>query len=185
MTHSCKGIPWHKRCDNLECSRKHQIKGIGYIVKIHLRLNGFTILIEFQHLQLFSARKGNYREKLKPKCIFVSPCCRVCHDSDWSTVALARKLSSLTLSLCLPLMRLCQIYFLLWCILLNRLRKGINILISTPGRLVDHIKSTKNIHFRQIRWLILDEADRWAFWEAWEVKGKGCCWVFTETSGAL
>ncbi|XP_049751099.1 LOW QUALITY PROTEIN: probable ATP-dependent RNA helicase DDX31 [Elephas maximus indicus] len=41
-----------------------------------------------------------------------------------------------------------------------RLRKGINILISTPGRLVDHIRSTKNIHFSRIRWLILDEADR-------------------------
>ncbi|XP_047624738.1 probable ATP-dependent RNA helicase DDX31 isoform X7 [Phacochoerus africanus] len=41
-----------------------------------------------------------------------------------------------------------------------RLRKGINILISTPGRLVDHIKSTKNMHFCRIRWLILDEADR-------------------------
>lgn len=41
-----------------------------------------------------------------------------------------------------------------------RLRKGINILISTPGRLVDHIKSTKNIHFSRIRWLVLDEADR-------------------------
>lgn len=45
---------------------------------------------------------------------------------------------------------------------LNRLRKGINILISTPGRLVDHIKSTKNIHFNQVRWLVVDEADRWA-----------------------
>ncbi|XP_051022926.1 probable ATP-dependent RNA helicase DDX31 isoform X1 [Acomys russatus] len=41
-----------------------------------------------------------------------------------------------------------------------RLRKGINILISTPGRLVDHIKSTKNIHFNRIRWLVMDEADR-------------------------
>lgn len=41
-----------------------------------------------------------------------------------------------------------------------RLRKGINILISTPGRLVDHIKSTKNIHFNRIRWLVVDEADR-------------------------
>ncbi|XP_069330877.1 ATP-dependent DNA helicase DDX31 [Eulemur rufifrons] len=41
-----------------------------------------------------------------------------------------------------------------------RLRKGINILISTPGRLVDHIKSTKNIHFSRIRWLVFDEADR-------------------------
>ncbi|XP_006835058.1 PREDICTED: probable ATP-dependent RNA helicase DDX31 [Chrysochloris asiatica] len=41
-----------------------------------------------------------------------------------------------------------------------RLRKGINILISTPGRLVDHIQSTKNIHFSRLQWLILDEADR-------------------------
>uniref|UniRef100_A0A8C8SN83 ATP-dependent RNA helicase n=1 Tax=Pelusios castaneus TaxID=367368 RepID=A0A8C8SN83_9SAUR len=41
-----------------------------------------------------------------------------------------------------------------------RLRKGINILISTPGRLVDHIKSTKCIHFHHIQWLIMDEADR-------------------------
>ncbi|XP_073909032.1 ATP-dependent DNA helicase DDX31 isoform X3 [Castor canadensis] len=41
-----------------------------------------------------------------------------------------------------------------------RLRKGINILISTPGRLVDHIKSTKNIRFSRIQWLVLDEADR-------------------------
>ncbi|XP_056397163.1 probable ATP-dependent RNA helicase DDX31 isoform X2 [Hyla sarda] len=41
-----------------------------------------------------------------------------------------------------------------------RLRKGINILISTPGRLVDHIRSTECIHFTRIRWLIVDEADR-------------------------
>ncbi|KAM4695736.1 ATP-dependent DNA helicase DDX31 [Rhinophrynus dorsalis] len=41
-----------------------------------------------------------------------------------------------------------------------RLRKGINILISTPGRLLDHIKSTKSIHFTRVRWLIVDEADR-------------------------
>ncbi|NXC13576.1 DDX31 helicase, partial [Corythaeola cristata] len=42
----------------------------------------------------------------------------------------------------------------------SRLRKGINILISTPGRLVDHIKSTECIHFRRTQWLIIDEADR-------------------------
>ncbi|KAJ7308011.1 hypothetical protein JRQ81_008511 [Phrynocephalus forsythii] len=41
-----------------------------------------------------------------------------------------------------------------------RLRKGINILIATPGRLVDHINSTQCLHFRRIRWLVLDEADR-------------------------
>ncbi|XP_078082501.1 ATP-dependent DNA helicase DDX31 [Mustelus asterias] len=41
-----------------------------------------------------------------------------------------------------------------------RLRKGINILISTPGRLVDHIKNTKNICFSRVQWLVVDEADR-------------------------
>lgn len=42
-----------------------------------------------------------------------------------------------------------------------RLRKGINILITTPGRLVDHIKNTLSIAFSAVRWLILDEADRY------------------------
>uniref|UniRef100_A0A8C4DMI8 ATP-dependent RNA helicase n=1 Tax=Dicentrarchus labrax TaxID=13489 RepID=A0A8C4DMI8_DICLA len=41
-----------------------------------------------------------------------------------------------------------------------RLRKGINILVSTPGRLVDHIRNTLSIAFSGVRWLILDEADR-------------------------
>ncbi|MGH0156800.1 UNVERIFIED_CONTAM: hypothetical protein FKN15_032473 [Acipenser sinensis] len=41
-----------------------------------------------------------------------------------------------------------------------RLRKGINILITTPGRLVDHINNTKSISFSCVGWLILDEADR-------------------------
>ncbi|XP_058231086.1 probable ATP-dependent RNA helicase DDX31 [Hemibagrus wyckioides] len=41
-----------------------------------------------------------------------------------------------------------------------RLRKGINVLISTPGRLVDHIKNTLSIAFSAVRWLVLDEADR-------------------------
>ncbi|XP_061672152.1 probable ATP-dependent RNA helicase DDX31 isoform X3 [Syngnathoides biaculeatus] len=41
-----------------------------------------------------------------------------------------------------------------------RLRKGINVLVSTPGRLVDHIKHTLSIAFGAVRWLVLDEADR-------------------------
>ncbi|XP_062418653.1 probable ATP-dependent RNA helicase DDX31 [Pungitius pungitius] len=41
-----------------------------------------------------------------------------------------------------------------------RLRKGINILVSTPGRLVDHIQNTLSVGFSRVRWLILDEADR-------------------------
>ncbi|KAG7480430.1 hypothetical protein MATL_G00056010 [Megalops atlanticus] len=41
-----------------------------------------------------------------------------------------------------------------------RLRKGINILISTPGRLVDHIKNTLSVVLSGVRCLVLDEADR-------------------------
>ena len=42
----------------------------------------------------------------------------------------------------------------------NRLRRGVNILISTPGRLVDHIKTTERLLLRNVRHYVLDEADR-------------------------
>lgn len=41
-----------------------------------------------------------------------------------------------------------------------RLRKGINILVATPGRLVDHLENTKVLDVSQVRWLVLDEGDR-------------------------
>ncbi|KAL0113247.1 hypothetical protein PUN28_012416 [Cardiocondyla obscurior] len=41
-----------------------------------------------------------------------------------------------------------------------RLRKGCNILISTPGRLLDHIKHTKALKLNNVKYFVLDEADR-------------------------
>ena len=41
-----------------------------------------------------------------------------------------------------------------------RLRKGITILISTPGRLLDHLRSTQALNLRKLRWIVVDEADR-------------------------
>lgn len=41
-----------------------------------------------------------------------------------------------------------------------RLRKGINILVATPGRLVDHIENTQSLDLSRVRYLILDEGDR-------------------------
>lgn len=41
-----------------------------------------------------------------------------------------------------------------------RMRKGITILIGTPGRLLDHAQNTKSISFKSLQWLIIDEADR-------------------------
>lgn len=41
-----------------------------------------------------------------------------------------------------------------------RLRKGVVVLVATPGRLLDHLKSTESFNLKQLRWVILDEADR-------------------------
>ena len=38
-----------------------------------------------------------------------------------------------------------------------RLRKGINILIATPGRLIDHIRLTETLSLKKVSWLVLDE----------------------------
>ncbi|XP_012942471.1 probable ATP-dependent RNA helicase DDX31 [Aplysia californica] len=42
----------------------------------------------------------------------------------------------------------------------SRLRKGVNILVSTPGRLLDHINATSVLSLRRVQWLVIDEADR-------------------------
>ncbi|CAG8961575.1 hypothetical protein HYFRA_00006109 [Hymenoscyphus fraxineus] len=41
-----------------------------------------------------------------------------------------------------------------------RLRKGVNILVATPGRLADHLDNTEVLRVNQVRWLVLDEGDR-------------------------
>lgn len=41
-----------------------------------------------------------------------------------------------------------------------RIRKGINVLVATPGRLLDHIEKTRSLELKNLRWIILDEADR-------------------------
>ncbi|CAD6504732.1 BgTH12-07968 [Blumeria graminis f. sp. triticale] len=41
-----------------------------------------------------------------------------------------------------------------------RLRKGVNILIATPGRLADHLDNTEVLKVETVRWVVLDEGDR-------------------------
>ncbi|KAJ5279289.1 hypothetical protein N7478_004661 [Penicillium angulare] len=41
-----------------------------------------------------------------------------------------------------------------------RLRKGLNILVATPGRLADHLDNTEVLNVSNVRWLVLDEGDR-------------------------
>ncbi|XP_024516732.1 ATP-dependent RNA helicase HAS1 [Selaginella moellendorffii] len=40
------------------------------------------------------------------------------------------------------------------------LKKGVNLLVSTPGRLLDHLQNTKGFLFKNLQCLVIDEADR-------------------------
>ncbi|XP_042858149.1 ATP-dependent RNA helicase DDX18-like [Penaeus japonicus] len=41
-----------------------------------------------------------------------------------------------------------------------KLCRGVNIIVATPGRLLDHLRNTANFTFNNLACLILDEADR-------------------------
>lgn len=42
----------------------------------------------------------------------------------------------------------------------EKLMKGVNLLIATPGRLLDHLQNTEGFIFRNLKALVIDEADR-------------------------
>ncbi|KAF2267752.1 ATP-dependent RNA helicase HAS1 [Lojkania enalia] len=42
----------------------------------------------------------------------------------------------------------------------EKLAKGVNLLIATPGRLLDHLHNTQGFIFKNLKSLIIDEADR-------------------------
>ncbi|CAM6129163.1 unnamed protein product [Calypogeia fissa] len=42
----------------------------------------------------------------------------------------------------------------------ERLGKGVNLVVATPGRLLDHLQNTKGFVFKNLQCLVIDEADR-------------------------
>ncbi|XP_027330838.1 DEAD-box ATP-dependent RNA helicase 27-like [Abrus precatorius] len=42
----------------------------------------------------------------------------------------------------------------------ERIAKGINLLVATPGRLLDHLQNTKGFVYKNLKCLMIDEADR-------------------------
>jgi ATP-dependent RNA helicase DDX31/DBP7 len=42
----------------------------------------------------------------------------------------------------------------------SRLRKGLPLIVATPGRLLDHLRNTGSLDVGRLQWLVLDEADR-------------------------
>lgn len=42
----------------------------------------------------------------------------------------------------------------------ERIVKGVNLLVGTPGRLLDHLQNTKGFIYKNLKCLVIDEADR-------------------------
>lgn len=42
----------------------------------------------------------------------------------------------------------------------ERLVKGVNLIVATPGRLLDHLQNTSGFLVRNLACLVIDEADR-------------------------
>ncbi|KAF7794117.1 hypothetical protein EIP86_005247 [Pleurotus ostreatoroseus] len=42
----------------------------------------------------------------------------------------------------------------------DKLQKGVNLIVAVPGRLLDHLENTKGFVFRNLKCLVIDEADR-------------------------
>lgn len=42
----------------------------------------------------------------------------------------------------------------------DKLVKGVNLLVATPGRLLDHLQNTRGFVFKNLKALVIDEADR-------------------------
>lgn len=42
----------------------------------------------------------------------------------------------------------------------EKLMKGVNLLVATPGRLLDHLQNTKGFIYKNLKALVIDEADR-------------------------
>lgn len=60
------------------------------------------------------------------------------------------------------------------------LRAAPDILIATPGRLIDHLHNCPSFHLDSVEVLILDEADRYATvagpWALWAPEGHARMW---------
>jgi ATP-dependent RNA helicase DDX18/HAS1 len=42
----------------------------------------------------------------------------------------------------------------------EKLKRGVNLLVATPGRLLDHLQNTQGFLYRNLQCLVIDEADR-------------------------
>lgn len=56
----------------------------------------------------------------------------------------------------------------------DRIRRGLNILVATPGRLCDHLDTTIALDLSTVDYLVFDEADRFLFLKFFSAYYLGC-----------
>jgi ATP-dependent RNA helicase DDX18/HAS1 len=66
----------------------------------------------------------------------------------------------------------------------TRLARGINLLVGTPGRLLDHLRNTPNFVFTNLQMLVVDEADR-ILEVGFEQELKAICKILPRTRQTL
>eukprot|EP00948_MAST-09A_sp_MAST-9A-sp1_P001952 g1952.t1 len=142
-------------------------KTISYLAPILHLLQELRVNINTNTLANVSVRD---RLKLKSSNIEENTR-RVCRsDGTFCLVLLpTRELAHQVSSVLTQLLRATGFHWLIHSLLVGgekkksekaRLRKGLSIVIGTPGRVLDHLQTTSAFNVKYTRWLVLDEADR-------------------------
>ena len=110
----------------------------------------------WQHLHQHSNTTS--RSELGTQCLIVCPTQELVQQTHRALEQLVQKVRAGTLvvgSFCAQTSRSKE---------KARIRKGLTVLVSTPGRLLDHLKTTQSLQVAvgsgNLKWLVLDEVDR-------------------------
>ena len=66
-----------------------------------------------------------------------------------------------------------------------RLRRGVTVLVCTPGRLLDHLQHTEAFRTADLRWLVLDDVDQLLQTDAKDQLGTASPTISLEASAAV
>lgn len=106
-----------------------------------------------ENLYVHSVTKEQIKREFGTYCIIFSPTRELCAQIDI-------ELQRLTLK---------RFFFMVCSTIMGgenpkkekaRLRKGITILVCTPGRFLYHLQNTENMNLSHLQYMIIDEADR-------------------------
>ncbi|KAF1770608.1 hypothetical protein GCK72_002427 [Caenorhabditis remanei] len=144
------------------------VQGLGFTTMTEIQAKSIDPLLEGKDV-LASAKTGSGKT-----LAFLIPAIELLHKLNWKQhngtgiiiVSPTRELSMQTYGVLAELLEGSNLTYGLVMGGSNRsaekdkLGKGVSILVATPGRLLDHLQNTDNFLVRNLKCLIIDEADR-------------------------